>query len=87
MPPLSTLDRRTVLQALSLAPLAAAIPQALRAQVDQAGLISTDVCLVQPELTEGPFYIDPELVRSDITEGRAGSARSGRVPAGWARWR
>lgn len=72
MPPLSTLDRRTVLQALSLAPLAAAIPQALRAQVDQAGLISTDVCLVQPELTEGPFYIDPELVRADITEGRAG---------------
>lgn len=72
MRPLSTLDRRTVLQALSLAPMAVAVPQTLRAQADQAGLISTDVCLVQPELTEGPFYIDPELVRADITEGRVG---------------
>lgn len=72
MRPLSTLDRRTVLQALSLAPLAVAIPQALRAEADQAGLISTDVCVVQPELTEGPFYVDPDLIRSDITEGRAG---------------
>ena len=69
---LSTLDRRTVLQALTLAPVAAAIPRALRAEADQAGLISTDVCLVQPELTEGPFYVDPSLVRSDITEGRPG---------------
>ena len=32
MRPLSTLDRRTVLQALSLAPLVATIPQTLRAE-------------------------------------------------------
>jgi protocatechuate 3,4-dioxygenase beta subunit len=72
MRPLSTLDRRTVLQALSLAPLVAAIPLALRAEADQAGLISTDVCLVQPELTEGPFYVDSDLLRADITEGKPG---------------
>lgn len=71
MRPLSTIDRRTLLQALSLAPFVA-VPTALRAEADQAGLISTDVCMLQPELTEGPFYIDPDLIRSDITEGRAG---------------
>lgn len=72
MRPLSTLDRRTVLQALSLAPLVATIPQTLRAEADQAGLISTDVCLVQPDLTEGPFYVDSDLPRADITEGKPG---------------
>lgn len=71
MRPLTTIDRRTVLQALSLVPFVA-VPTALRAEADQAGLISTDVCVLQPELTEGPFYIDPDLIRSDITEGRAG---------------
>lgn len=70
---LSTLDRRTVLKALSLAPvIAATLPAALRAEANKAGLISTDVCLLQPELTEGPFYVDPKLVRADITEGRPG---------------
>jgi len=29
-------------------------------------------CVLAPELTEGPFYLDLDLVRSDITEGRAG---------------
>ena len=71
MRPLTTMDRRTVLLALSLAPFVA-VPTARRAKADQAGLISTDVCVLQPELTEGPFYIDPNLIRADITEGRAG---------------
>lgn len=71
MPPLSTLDRRTVLKALSLAPLAI-LPSGLAARAETAGLISTDVCLLQKEVTEGPFYIDPKLLRSDITEGKPG---------------
>jgi hypothetical protein len=29
-------------------------------------------CVLMPELTEGPFYIDLERVRSDITEGKPG---------------
>ena len=29
-------------------------------------------CVVRPELTEGPFFLDTELLRSDIREGRAG---------------
>jgi protocatechuate 3,4-dioxygenase beta subunit len=30
------------------------------------------VCSIMPETTEGPFYFDPRLERTDITEGRAG---------------
>lgn len=72
MRPLSTLDRRTLLKAMSLAPVAAALPAAVQAEVAKAGLITGDVCLLQAEVTEGPFYIDPKLLRSDITEGKPG---------------
>ena len=30
-------------------------------------------CILSPEQTEGPFYLDEELVRSDITEARPGA--------------
>lgn len=72
MRPLSTLDRRTLLKAISLAPIAAAVPAVLQAQVSRAGLISSDVCMLSTEVTEGPFYIDPKLIRTDITEGKPG---------------
>ena len=36
-----------------------------------AGARSPD-CVLTPELTEGPYYIDIDSVRSDITEGKAG---------------
>jgi len=29
-------------------------------------------CVLTPELTQGPYYLDLDLVRSDITEGRDG---------------
>jgi protocatechuate 3,4-dioxygenase beta subunit len=70
--PLTVLDRRSLLKALALAPAAAALAPALRAEAQGAGLITTDVCLVQKQVTEGPFYIDPGLVRSEIAEGRPG---------------
>jgi protocatechuate 3,4-dioxygenase beta subunit len=38
----------------------------------RAGLIAGDTCPVTPEQTEGPFYFDPQLVRRDIKEGKAG---------------
>lgn len=69
--PLSTLDRRAVLKAIALAPVATTLP-ALRAEAQAAGLITTDICMVQAEVTEGPFYLDPGLIRQDITEGRPG---------------
>ena len=31
------------------------------------------VCVLTPEATEGPFYFDPKLVRSDLTEGKQGA--------------
>ena len=30
-------------------------------------------CVLAPEMTEGPYYIDEHLVRRDITEGKAGT--------------
>jgi len=30
-------------------------------------------CVLSPELSEGPFYLDVELVRADITEGKEGA--------------
>jgi len=39
------------------------------------------VCSITPEVTEGPFYFDPELERQDITEGRAGVPLTVRLQA------
>jgi protocatechuate 3,4-dioxygenase beta subunit len=44
---------------------------------DGASLTAADfaglgTCLLLPEQTEGPYYVDDELVRRDITEGLAG---------------
>jgi protocatechuate 3,4-dioxygenase beta subunit len=38
-----------------------------------AGSTGDDVCVLTPELTEGPYYLDLDLVRRDIREGRPGS--------------
>lgn len=35
-------------------------------------LAAADICVITPETTAGPFYFDPRLVRSDITDGRSG---------------
>jgi len=37
-------------------------------------LPGADVCLLTPATTEGPYYLDPKLVRRDIAEGRDGVA-------------
>lgn len=49
-------------------------PGALRAQAVAAGLIAPNVCSLMPEVTEGPYYIDPGLIRADIREDRVGVA-------------
>ena len=71
-----TLARRDVLKALSLVPVsyAATTPFWASQAAAEVGLIATNVCLVSPETTEGPYYIDPELIRTDITEGKLGAA-------------
>ncbi|GLQ08443.1 protocatechuate dioxygenase [Devosia yakushimensis] len=35
-------------------------------------LQGADVCVIIPEVTEGPYYFDPAMERADITEGRPG---------------
>ena len=42
-------------------------PRDVFAQESNAG-----VCLLTPEVTEGPFYFDPRLVRPNIAEGKQG---------------
>ena len=34
------------------------------------------MCVLTPEAMEGPFYFDPKLLRSDITEGKQGAPLS-----------
>ena len=43
-----------------------------RAAFAQDNLMDADVCVIVPEVTEGPYYFDPALLRADITEGRPG---------------
>jgi protocatechuate 3,4-dioxygenase beta subunit len=76
---MAELDRRTLLRALALAPVASLIPATLRAEAAQAGLISADVCMLSKEATEGPFYVDPKLIRADMTEGKPGVAMALRL--------
>lgn len=69
--------RRAVLASLAASPavmLGARRTQAQEAAAVTAGLISSNVCMLATEVTEGPYYIDPELVRADITEGKEGVA-------------
>lgn len=71
MRPLTTLDRRALLKALSLAPAhAVRVPPAVEAEVREAGLISSQVCLLSalPETAAQ----SPALLRADLAEGTAG---------------
>lgn len=75
-------DRRNLLKALVAAPIAVPVMLPGHAKAAEGndlalaaatmGLITTSVCSVTPETTEGPYYIDPDLVRKDITEGKPG---------------
>lgn len=49
--------------------------EALAAGLEPDDVAPSDakVCILTPEATEGPFYFDPNLVRSDITEGKQGA--------------
>ncbi len=66
-------DRRQVLKTLALAPVMGVLPSLLKAEAAGAGLIAANVCMLSKEVTEGPFYVDPKLIRADITEGVAGT--------------
>ncbi|MER5717453.1 intradiol ring-cleavage dioxygenase [Streptomyces sp. NPDC002132] len=58
--------------ALGVAALGVATKQATAAAEPDAGLQAAAACILTPEQTEGPYYLDLETVRENITEGKAG---------------
>lgn len=38
-----------------------------------SGTATDTACVLTPEMTEGPYFVDGDAVRSDITEGRPGT--------------
>jgi protocatechuate 3,4-dioxygenase beta subunit len=76
--PSSYLDRRQlILRAgafgLSAVPILAACAERRPAASGRGRLIAGDNCPLTPSQTEGPFYFDPKLLRSDIREGKPGA--------------
>ncbi|MFF2425525.1 intradiol ring-cleavage dioxygenase [Streptomyces mirabilis] len=64
---------------LGVAALGLAATQATAATEHQAAARPAAACVLTPEQTEGPYYLDLETVRKDITEGKAGVALTLRV--------
>lgn len=53
--------------------------EALAAAENSAASGNDNACVLTPQSEEGPYYIDPKLVRSDIAEGRPGVPLSFRL--------
>lgn len=59
-------------------PTAAATAAAEVATAVAANVGAAPACVVRPEVTEGPYYVDEDLVRSDIrTDAATGTAKEG----------
>ena len=77
---MNTINRRDAFKAVAVTASGGllmsqqAFAQETGASVSQtAALLSgADVCAIIPEVTEGPYYFDPDMERVDITEGRPG---------------
>ncbi|WP_329299485.1 intradiol ring-cleavage dioxygenase [Streptomyces sp. NBC_00659] len=77
------LGRRTVLIATgasaaalavaAAAPVTATPTPAPVADPADAAPAAAAVCTLTKEMTEGPYYLDGQLVRADVTEGKAGA--------------
>src|SRR5712692_8831900 len=65
------LSRRAAFAALSLPAANALIGAANAAPLADAGAFR-DVCFLTPQSIEGPYYLDPRLVRAQIAEARTG---------------
>lgn len=75
-PQAPAIGRRTVLVATGATATALAVGAALPENSptsDTAPVAAAAVCTLTREMTEGPYYLDGALVRSDITEGKAGA--------------
>jgi protocatechuate 3,4-dioxygenase beta subunit len=77
------LNRREALAALGVAGAGAGLYALLRdgggtpagsgTTAGEAPAAGTSACVLTPEQTEGPYYIEDSLVRSDVTDGRNGT--------------
>jgi protocatechuate 3,4-dioxygenase beta subunit len=67
------LNRRDVLKTVGGVGLAAVFgARALQFLGEDAAAATTSTCLLTPEATEGPYWVDTALTRRDVTEGKAG---------------
>lgn len=65
-------SRRTALKMLSLTALGTGIIDIGSSAAHAAPVQSNGACLLTPQSVEGPYYFDPKLERSQITEGHQG---------------
>src|SRR3954463_10811896 len=67
------LSRREAIAGAAAAGAGAGLFVLLRGGPDDAdSAVSTPACVLAPEQTEGPYYIDDHLIRSDIRDGKSG---------------
>ena len=68
------LNRRDALKTVGGAGLAAIFgARALQFLGDDAEAATKTACLLTPEATEGPYWVEEALTRRNVTEGKAGS--------------
>jgi protocatechuate 3,4-dioxygenase beta subunit len=71
--PLPTSSRRGFLAIASASAASLVKPRPSRAASDDRTAASLeDACILTPQSEDGPFYLDPKLVRADVTEGKPG---------------
>lgn len=72
-------SRRTVLAAGAVAAAGmgagklGVLAQESAATPDTSTSAAANACVLTPELTEGPYFLDGDLIRQDITDGRPGA--------------
>ena len=67
------LTRRDAIKSVGGVGLAAVFgARALDLLADQADAATVTTCLLTPEVTEGPYWVEEHLTRRNITEGKAG---------------
>jgi Dioxygenase len=67
------ISRREAIAGAAAAAAGAGLYVVLRGGPDDAdSAVSAPSCVLAPEQTEGPYYIDNHLIRSDIRDGRRG---------------
>src|SRR3954451_4763734 len=48
------------------------VRQAQAAEATPTATTSDDACILTPQAEEGPYYLDPKMLRAEVTEGKPG---------------